>query len=96
VFVWSLLFHRLINAPGSPWPDNPVRKVNEGALAGPSPTSFLNVEPELGTSARGGLVATNAARIAPSWSRAERRAGIAGSGVHAPTARGQVVTWRSR
>jgi alkylation response protein AidB-like acyl-CoA dehydrogenase len=72
VFVWSLLFHRLINAPGSPWPDTLVRKVNEAALTGPSLTNFLNVEPELGTSARGGLVATTAVPVtladgSPGW-----------------------------
>jgi alkylation response protein AidB-like acyl-CoA dehydrogenase len=72
VFVWSLLFHRLINAPGSPWPESLVRKVNEAGLTGPSLTNFLNVEPELGSSVRGGLVATNAARVtrrdgSPGW-----------------------------
>jgi alkylation response protein AidB-like acyl-CoA dehydrogenase len=46
--------------------------VNGDALAGPSLSNFLNVEPQLGTSARGGLVATNAAPVtlpdgSPGW-----------------------------
>jgi len=72
VLVWTLLFHRLINAPGSPWPEALVERVNGDALAGPSLSNFLNVEPQLGTSASGGLVATNAAPVtlpdgSPGW-----------------------------
>ena len=72
VLVWTLLFHRLINAPGSLWPDELIQKVTEDALAGPSLSNYLNVEPQLGTSACGGLVATQATRVtlsdgSPGW-----------------------------
>jgi alkylation response protein AidB-like acyl-CoA dehydrogenase len=72
VFVWTLLFHRLIHAPGAAWPEALVKKVTDDALAGPSLSNFLNVEPALGTSARGGLVATTARPVtlpdgSPGW-----------------------------
>jgi alkylation response protein AidB-like acyl-CoA dehydrogenase len=72
VLVWTLLFHRLINAPGGIWPEPLVQRINHDALAGPSLSNFLNVEPQLGTSARGGLVAATAVPVtladgSPGW-----------------------------
>jgi alkylation response protein AidB-like acyl-CoA dehydrogenase len=72
VVVWTLLFHRLINAPGSLWPKHLVDLVTSDALAGPSLSNFLNVEPQLGSSVRGGVVATNATQVtladgSPGW-----------------------------
>jgi alkylation response protein AidB-like acyl-CoA dehydrogenase len=72
VFVWSLLFYRLINGEGSPWPRELTGLVNDSVLQGPALANFLNVEPQLGTSARGGLVETSATRVtladgSPGW-----------------------------
>jgi alkylation response protein AidB-like acyl-CoA dehydrogenase len=72
VVVWTLLFHRLINAPGSLWPKHLVDLVTAEVLSGPSLSNFLNVEPDLGSSVRGGVVATNAQPItladgSPGW-----------------------------
>ena len=72
VVVWTLLFHRLVNAPGSDWPESLVQKVTNDVLAGPALANFLNVEPQLGTSARGGLVASTAEPVTladgtPGW-----------------------------
>jgi alkylation response protein AidB-like acyl-CoA dehydrogenase len=72
IVVWTLLFHRLINAPGSLWPKHLVDLVTSDALAGPSLSNFLNVEPQLGSSVRGGVVATSAEQItladgSPGW-----------------------------
>ncbi len=72
VVVWTLLFHRLIHVPDSPWPKHLIDRVTSDALAGPALSNFLNVEPDLGTSIRGGVVATNAKPVtladgSPGW-----------------------------
>jgi alkylation response protein AidB-like acyl-CoA dehydrogenase len=72
IFVWTLLFYRTVNGPESPWPAELRQIVNESVAHGPALGNFLNVEPQLGSSTRGGLVQTSAARItledgSPGW-----------------------------
>ncbi|MES1247153.1 MAG: acyl-CoA dehydrogenase family protein [Actinomycetota bacterium] len=72
ILVWTLLFYRLVNGPESPWPQELRDLLNESVAHGPALANFLNVEPQLGSSSRGGLVQTTAARIelpdgSPGW-----------------------------
>jgi alkylation response protein AidB-like acyl-CoA dehydrogenase len=72
ILVWTLLFYRMVNGPESPWPAELRRTMNAAALHGPALGNFLNVEPQLGSSSRGGLVQTRATPVtlqdgSPGW-----------------------------
>jgi alkylation response protein AidB-like acyl-CoA dehydrogenase len=63
VFVWGFGQHRILNAPGSKWPEHWRRRLAKDALDGPALVNALRVEPDLGTPARGGLPASVATRF---------------------------------
>jgi alkylation response protein AidB-like acyl-CoA dehydrogenase len=72
VLVWGFGQHRLINAPGSKWPEHWRQRLAKDALEAPALINALRVEPELGTPARGGVPATTASRTTgsegkPAW-----------------------------
>jgi alkylation response protein AidB-like acyl-CoA dehydrogenase len=72
VLVWGFGQHRLVNAPGSQWPEAWRRRLAADALAAPALFNALRVEPALGTPARGGVPATTAVRTtaadgSPAW-----------------------------
>jgi alkylation response protein AidB-like acyl-CoA dehydrogenase len=72
VLVWGFGQHRLINAPGSKYPEHWRRRLAQDALEAPALMNGLRVEPELGTPARGGIPATTATRTtaedgSPAW-----------------------------
>jgi alkylation response protein AidB-like acyl-CoA dehydrogenase len=72
LLVWGYGQHRLLNAPGSRWPQHWRERVARSALERPALINGLRVEPELGTPARGGVPATTASRTtlpdgSPGW-----------------------------